>query len=54
LLTDSNPEAMAWLERNTNTLRGILPAARLKEIEAAIRACDLDDALHLLQSSRQK
>jgi two-component system sensor histidine kinase/response regulator len=52
LLAESNPEAIAWLERNASVLRGILPAARLTEIEAAIRACDLDDALRLLQNSR--
>ena len=54
LLADSNPEAMDWLERNSNALRGILPAARLTEIEAAVRACDLDDALRLLQGSRHE
>ena len=54
LLSASNPEAMAWLDRNTGALQGTLPAARLTEIEAAVQACDFDDALRLLQEARQK
>jgi two-component system sensor histidine kinase/response regulator len=54
LLDESNPEAMAWLDRNAGALLGFLPAARLTEIEAAVRACDLDDALRLLREARAK
>jgi hypothetical protein len=54
LLSDSNPEAMAWIDRNFAGLQGILPAARLTEIEAAVQACDLDDALRLLKEARSK
>jgi hypothetical protein len=54
LLAESNPEAMAWLDRNAGALLGILPAARLTEIEAAVRVCDLDDALRLLREARVK
>ena len=54
LLDESNPEAMAWLDRNAGALLGVLPAARLTEIEAAVRACDLDDALRLLREARAK
>jgi two-component system sensor histidine kinase/response regulator len=54
LLSDSNPEAMAWIDRNVGGLQGILPAARLTEIEAAVQACDLDDALRLLKEARSK
>jgi signal transduction histidine kinase/DNA-binding response OmpR family regulator/HPt (histidine-containing phosphotransfer) domain-containing protein len=54
LLRDSNPEAMVWLDRNAGALQGALPAARLTEIEAAVHACDLDDALRLLREARQK
>jgi two-component system sensor histidine kinase/response regulator len=54
LLDESNPEAMAWLDRNAGALLGFLPAARLTEIEAAVRACDLDDALRLLREARNK
>ena len=54
LLSESNPEAMAWLDRNAGALQGSLPAARLTEIEAAVSACDLDDALRLLQEARQQ
>ena len=53
LLAESNPEAMAWLDRNVTVLKGILPAARLAEIEAAVHACDLDDALRLLLEARK-
>jgi hypothetical protein len=45
---------MAWLDRNAGALLGFLPAARLTEIEAAVRACDLDDALRLLREARAK
>jgi two-component system sensor histidine kinase/response regulator len=54
LLSESNPEAMAWLDRNAGALQGTLPAARLTEVEAAVQACDLDDALRLLREARQK
>jgi two-component system sensor histidine kinase/response regulator len=54
LLSESNPEAMAWLDRNARALQGALPAARLTEIEAAVQACDLDDALRLLRDACQK
>jgi two-component system sensor histidine kinase/response regulator len=54
LLSDSNPEAMAWLDRNHGALHAVLPAARLAEIEAAVLACDLDDALRLLQDVRPR
>jgi two-component system sensor histidine kinase/response regulator len=49
LLAENNPEAMAALERNAGALRAILPTARFTEIEAAVRNCDLDDALRLLR-----
>jgi two-component system sensor histidine kinase/response regulator len=51
LLEDSNPEAMAWLDTHADALRGMLPQARLTEIEAAVRTCDLDDALRLLREA---
>jgi two-component system sensor histidine kinase/response regulator len=51
LLEDSNPEAMAWLETHADALRGMMPQARLTEIEAAVRTCDLDDALRLLRET---
>jgi len=54
LLSESNPEAMAWLDRNAGALQGALPAARLTEVEAAVHACDLDDALRLLREARQQ
>jgi two-component system sensor histidine kinase/response regulator len=54
LLDESNPEAMSWLDHNAGVLLGFLPAARLTEIEAAVRACDLDDALRLLREARPK
>ena len=52
LLSESNPEAMAWLDRNSGALQGVLPAARITEIEAAVHAFDLDDALRLLRAAR--
>ena len=52
LLSESNPEAMAWLDRNAGALQGVLPAARITEIEAAVHAFDLDDALRLLREAR--
>jgi two-component system sensor histidine kinase/response regulator len=54
LLSESNPEAMAWLDRNGGALQGALPAARITEIEAAVHAFDLDDALRLLREARSK
>ena len=54
LLSESNPEAMAWLDRNSLALKGILPAARLAEIEAAVHAFDLEDALRLLRETRKE
>ncbi|MFZ4538843.1 response regulator [Propionivibrio sp.] len=54
LLADSNPEAMAWLERNAHRLQGRLPETSLKEIEAAVLTCDLDVALHLLRATRSR
>ena len=54
LLNESNPEAMAWFDRSAGVLQGALPAARLTEIEVAVQACDLDDALRLLRDARQK
>ena len=54
LLSESNPEAMVWLDHNAGALQGSLPAPRLTEIEAAVQACDLDDALRLLREARQK
>ena len=52
LLAESNPEAMAWLEEHAPALSGLLPAARLTEIQVAVRSCDLDDALRLLRQAR--
>ena len=54
LLSESNPEAMAWLDRNGRALQTILPAARLTEIEAAVQAFDLSDALRLLRETRNE
>jgi two-component system sensor histidine kinase/response regulator len=54
LLSESNPEAMVWLDQNAGALQGSLPAPRLTEIGAAVQACDLDDALRLLREARQK
>jgi two-component system sensor histidine kinase/response regulator len=54
LLSESNPEAMVWLDQNSGALQGSLPAPRLTEIGAAVQACDLDDALRLLREARQK
>jgi len=54
LLTASNPEAMAWLDHHLERLRGDLPATHLTEIVAAVRSCDLDDALRLLREARTK
>jgi two-component system sensor histidine kinase/response regulator len=54
LLSESNPEAMAWLDRNAGALQGALPAARITEIEAAVHAFDLDDALRLLREARSQ
>ena len=54
LLAASNPEALAWLERNPGVLRRNLPEADVTEMEAAIRAFDLDDALLLLQAAINK
>jgi two-component system sensor histidine kinase/response regulator len=51
LLFDSNPEAMAWLDHNAGSLRCVLPPTRLTQIEAAVRICDLDDALRLLRET---
>ena len=54
LLSESNPEAMAWLELNAMAIKSVLSAARLAEIEAAVQACDLPDALRLLREGRVK
>jgi two-component system sensor histidine kinase/response regulator len=54
LLVANNPEVMAWLEQHEHGLRDILPAARMTEIEAAVRTFDLDDALQLLRRSRSE
>ena len=51
LLAESNPEAMAWLEHNSHTLSGLLSPATLSRLEAAVRSCDLDDALNLLREA---
>ena len=51
LLSESNPEAMACLERNAAALKVIIPAARLAQIETAVNAFDLDDALRLLRQT---
>jgi hypothetical protein len=51
LLAVSNPDALAWLERNPGVLRSILPAAQVAAIETAVRAFDLDDALLLLRAA---
>ena len=51
LLADSNPEAMAALERDGPALRTLLPAARFVEIESAVHVCDFDDALRLLREA---
>ncbi len=51
LLSESNPEAMACLERNAAALKAIIPAARLAQIETAVNAFDLDDALRLLRQT---
>ncbi|TRZ68449.1 MAG: response regulator, partial [Rhodocyclaceae bacterium] len=51
LLEDSDPEVMSWLESHSDALRGTLAAARVVEIEAAVRAFDLDDALRLLREA---
>jgi two-component system sensor histidine kinase/response regulator len=48
LLVENNPEVMAWMEANSAALATLIPPARMMEIEAAVRAFDLDDALRLL------
>ena len=54
LLTTSNPDAITWLDANALALRQILPAASVSEIEAAVRAFNLDDAWRLLCEARSK
>ena len=51
LLADSDPDAMAALDRDAAALRSILPAPRFTEIEAAVHTCDFDDALRLLRAA---
>lgn len=51
-LADSDPEVMAWLERNREGLRNVLPAPRWTEVETAVRVFDLEDALRLLRQAR--
>lgn len=49
MLVENNPEVMAWMDMNSSALKSVLPAARLQEIEAAVRAFELEDALRLLR-----
>jgi two-component system sensor histidine kinase/response regulator len=51
LLADSDPEAVAWLDRNTSVMSVLLSASQLAKIQAAVNTCDFDDALHLLQKA---
>jgi two-component system sensor histidine kinase/response regulator len=51
LLADSDPEAVAWLDRNTSVMSVLLSASHLAKIQAAVNTCDFDDALHLLRKA---
>ncbi len=51
LLADSDPEAMAWFDRNVSILRALLSASHLAKIQTAMNICDFDDALNLLRES---
>ena len=51
MLVENDPEVMAWMDSNGALLKSVFPAARLQEIEAAVRTFDLDDALRLLQQT---
>lgn len=51
MLTENNPEVMAWLETNMAGLDTVLPHAKMLQIVAAVHSFDLDDALRLLEES---
>jgi len=53
MLLENNPEAMAWLDQNRHAITNFFSAVHLEEIEVAVRACDLDDALSLLQKYKK-
>jgi two-component system sensor histidine kinase/response regulator len=49
MLAENNPEVMTWLDQNVGAINHFFSGAHLMEIEAAVRACDFDDALSLLR-----
>ncbi len=49
MLVENNPAVMEWMEINSAALSSALPPSKVLEIEAAVRAFDLDDALRLLR-----
>jgi hypothetical protein len=53
MLVENNPEAMAWLDQNGHAITDLFSAEHLMEIEVAVRACDLDDALSLLRKYKK-
>ena len=53
LLTDSDPEALAWLLAHRQGLAGTLSPAACNDIEAAVRAFDLQAAREILLNARK-
>ena len=51
MLQDSDPEAVAWFERNATAIRGLLPGEVMIQMAAALRAFDLDGALRALRGA---
>ena len=49
LLVENDPEVMEWMESNSSVLRVVISPSRAKEIEAAVRSFDLEQALRILK-----
>jgi two-component system sensor histidine kinase/response regulator len=54
MLAENNPEVMAWLDQNVGAIANFFSGAHLTEIETAVRACALDDALYLLRTYKKQ
>ena len=49
LLVENDPEVMEWMESNSSLLSGVISPSRMKEIKAAVRSFDLEQALRILK-----
>ena len=49
LLVENDPEVMEWMESNSSVLSVVISPSRTKEIEAAVRSFDLEQALRILK-----